>query len=133
MLSREDILGADDLQRELVHVPEWNGDVYVRCLTGQERDHIGYWTMDDNGKDLSERYANIRARVLIFSLCDAQGMPLFLLNDVERLGKKSGIVLDRLYDIASRLSGMRKEDAESLLKNSETTTNVASGSDLPSA
>jgi len=40
MLSREDILGADDLERELVYVPVWRGEVFVSCLTGGERDHF---------------------------------------------------------------------------------------------
>ena len=38
MLTREQILGSDDLKRQTVAVPEWGGDVFVRMLTGGERD-----------------------------------------------------------------------------------------------
>ena len=39
-LNREAILAAEDLPRELVEVPEWGGAVYVRALTGAERDQF---------------------------------------------------------------------------------------------
>ncbi len=42
-LTGEEILGADDLPTEVVPVPEWDGTVIVRTLTGAERDH---WTTD---------------------------------------------------------------------------------------
>ena len=38
MLDRNAILGADDLGREVVDVPEWAGSVQVRGLTAAERD-----------------------------------------------------------------------------------------------
>ena len=38
MLSRNAILNADDLPRKEVFVSEWNGSVFVRALTGAERD-----------------------------------------------------------------------------------------------
>jgi hypothetical protein len=37
-LTRDSILNAKDLKKELVKVPEWGGEVYVRCMTGSERD-----------------------------------------------------------------------------------------------
>ena len=38
LLSRDEILAASDLTKELVEVPEWGGSVYVRAMTGTERD-----------------------------------------------------------------------------------------------
>ena len=38
ILSKDAILAADDLPRETVHVPEWGGDVYVRTMSGTDRD-----------------------------------------------------------------------------------------------
>ncbi len=38
LLTKDDILGADDLATEDVEVPEWGGCVRVRALTGTERD-----------------------------------------------------------------------------------------------
>ena len=38
LLTREAILARDDEQSETVEVPEWDGSVRVRGLTGRERD-----------------------------------------------------------------------------------------------
>ena len=38
LLSRDDILNADDLTIETVAVPEWGGEVNVKTLTGAEKD-----------------------------------------------------------------------------------------------
>jgi hypothetical protein len=131
MLSRDDILGADDLQRELVAVPEWGGDLYVRCLTGAERDRFEADMMRDEEEDQRQRFYNLRARLVVLAVCDEHNMPLFMLADAERLGAKSAKVLDRLFDVARRLSGMSQEDVEALTKNSVKVPNDASGSGLP--
>ena len=39
-LTRNEILAVDDLQTQKVDVPEWGGSVYVRGLTGSERDAL---------------------------------------------------------------------------------------------
>ena len=38
LLSKEQILAAEDLPHKDVPVPEWKGTVRVRALTGFERD-----------------------------------------------------------------------------------------------
>jgi len=132
MLSREDILGADDLERELVYVPEWRGEVFVRCLTGAERDRFEADMLSDPEEDSRKRFYNLRARLVVLSVCDDKGMPLFMLNDVDSLSRKSAKVLDRLFTVAQRLSGMTKEDVDTLTKNSVSVPTDASGSDSPS-
>ena len=131
MLSRDDILGADDLARELVETPEWSGSVYVRCLTGAERDRFEAEMLADAEEDQRKRFFNLRARLVVLAVCDEHNMPLFMLNDVEALGRKSAKVLDRLFSVAQRLSGMTREDVEALTKNSVATPPDASGSGLP--
>ena len=37
-LTKENIISADDLQRERVDVLEWKGHVFVKTMTGAERD-----------------------------------------------------------------------------------------------
>ena len=38
LLSKDQILSADDIQSQRVPVPEWGGEVMVRGLTGSQRD-----------------------------------------------------------------------------------------------
>ena len=48
-LTRDEILGADDLKTESVKVPEWGGTVLVRELTGAERDEWEASVVKTNG------------------------------------------------------------------------------------
>jgi hypothetical protein len=38
MLSKKDILDVQDIQKVEVPVPEWGGVVYVKAMTGVERE-----------------------------------------------------------------------------------------------
>ena len=40
MLNRDAILKAQDLKREIVDVPEWGGEVYVRGFTALEKEEV---------------------------------------------------------------------------------------------
>lgn len=132
LLSREDILQASDLPMERVEVPEWGGYVYVRTLTGAERDEYesGMLIVRGTGRGAKAQVnmANARARLCALALCDKQGGRLFSEQDVRALGQKSASALDRIYEVAMRLSGLRPEDIEELAKNSPATPNDDSGS-----
>jgi len=130
MLTREQILTADDLAKELVACPEWGGEVYVRTMTGEERDRFEAVMIQDPEAEPSKRYEHFRARLVVLTICDEKGMPVFFLNDVAALSQKSAKALDRVFSVAQRLSGMTKEDVEALTKNSPT-PGAASGSDSP--
>jgi hypothetical protein len=110
MLTRDSILNADDLKRELVNVPEWNGTVYVRVLTGAQRDCIDQMLYANRtGKDPIK---NIRATYLAASLCDDTGALLFKPEDIAALGEKSAAALDRLFAVVQRLNKIGPKDLE---------------------
>ena len=114
MLSREAILNSDDLPRELVHVPEWGGDVYVSTLNGTQRDAF---EQSITGKKNKMNLDNVRARFAVLTICDESGMRLFNSSDAEQLGKKSAAALDRVFAVAQRLNGFSDADSEELAKN----------------
>ena len=120
-LSRESILGADDFVIEKVECPEWNGHVCVRSLTGTERDLFEQSMLDKHGK--RKTVANVRSALAARTVCDATGQRLFSDKDIEHLGSKNGAVLDRIFDVAQRLSGLSQKDVEDLAKNSESGQN----------
>ena len=114
MLNIEAILETDDLRRELVQVPEWTGDVYVRTLTGTERDAFEQSMV---GKKSKMNLDNVRARFAVLTICDDAGKRLFTDEDAKVLGDKSAAALDRVFAVAQRLNGFSSEDAEDLAKN----------------
>lgn len=130
-LSRDGILGAVDIQTEKVHVPEWGDEVIIRGLTGEELDafqgSIRQFrpTFDGKGMEPVLIQDNMRAKLLVKCLVDEAGERLFQDSDASALGAKSGTVIDRLYDIASRLSGLSEEEKAELEGNSEPATESA--------
>jgi hypothetical protein len=117
---RDAILGRDDLPVEVVAVPEWGMDVRVRALTGAERDAYEASCMRRGGAKgaLEMEFSNIRARLVARSVVDEAGARVFTDADVAALGAKNAIALNRLFEVAQRLSGLRNEDFEELLGNS---------------
>ena len=117
-LTREQILQAQDIVRESVPVPEWGGEVLVRSLTGAERDAYEATMIHLRGTDPQVNLANARAKLAARSMVDEQGQRLFSDEDVKALSQKSAAALQRVYDVASRLSGLSQSDLEELVKNS---------------
>src|SRR5438874_1567721 len=105
LLTREEILAANDLITESVSVPEWGGAVLVRTLTAAERDAFEASCYIGRGQDRKENFVNLRARMVALSIVDATGAKPFSGDDVKALGEKSGAALDRVYAVAQRLTG----------------------------
>lgn len=125
LLGREAILAADDIVTDEVEVPEWGGSVLVRAMTGAERDRLEASAVG-NGKKLN--LANFRARMCAASIVDEAGNRLFGEADLVTLGQKSSAALNRVFEVAQRLSGMSDEDVEELTGNSEPGLNGSSTS-----
>lgn len=134
MLSREDILGCDDLVRERVEIPEWNhGVVYVRVMTGAERDWLDAASLTTEGepKSVEERLAGWRGRLVAATACHEDGRSLFNLADAPALGKKAARALDRIVDVAQRLNAITQHEVEVLTGTLKNDHDGGSGSDSP--
>jgi hypothetical protein len=119
-LTKEQILGASDLEEKEVEVPEWGGKVLVRGLTGRQRDIFEKSLITGKGKNRDVNIENARAKLLTLCLVDPKTKaPIFTQSDIEALGKKSAKALNRVYDVATDLSGIGEEEIEELTKNSE--------------
>ncbi len=111
-LDRNAILQqAPVLPRELVSVPEWGGDVWVRTLTASERDQLEMeWERT--------KRVHFRARLVYYCACDDQGKDLFRAEDIPILGGHSTSALTRICDVAFRLNKFTREEVEELEKKS---------------
>jgi hypothetical protein len=134
-LTREAILKADDLPTEIVPVPEWGGDVLVRGLNGTERDEFEASTMVLRGPAGKQQAvpdtANIRAKLVARCIIGDDGEPMFTQQDVHALGLKSSAALDRIFEVAARLSGISDRDLEDLGKDSKNGQSAGSISSSP--
>ena len=132
-LSRSDILKAEDLPTEEVAVPEWGGSVLVRGLTGRERDLFEVSMAKREGKQMVPDVNNVRAKLVAWCCVDDDGEFVFdQAGDVEALGEKSGAALNRVYEVAARLSGLSDEDVEEMVKDLKENPFGGSASSSPS-
>jgi hypothetical protein len=67
-------------------------------------------------KDTS-RAAGLRALFCVYAVVDDEGNPLFTLEDLPQLGKRSSAVLDRVATVALRLNGIGVEAQKDVEKN----------------
>ena len=127
MLTADQILTAEDLKTEIVDVPEWGGSVIVSELTATTRDayEMLMWNDRGNGKLVANRQ-NVRARLVVLALVNPDGSRMFGDDAADALGAKSGAVVDRLFDVCTRLSGMEEPDVEAEGKDSDPLHSTAS-------
>jgi len=102
-LTANDILSVDDIKRELVSVPEWGGDVWVRGMTGEERDKFEASVLQIRSSGQTVNMRNLRAKIASMTICDEDGVLLFD-GKADGLAKKSAAALQRVFVVAQRLS-----------------------------
>lgn len=104
-LTRDSILNARDNKLDSVEVPEWGGKLYVRVLSGSQRDQLeAYISTKRSGK--AEDYAGVRALLVQLAACDRDGKQLFQPSDLPAIGERSSLALQRVFDAAARLNGL---------------------------
>jgi len=119
---KDQILSAEDIRHEDVTVPEWGGvKVRIRGLNGTQRDSFEakMVALKKGGQDVELRLADFRSKFLVKCLYDPEtDSRIFGDGDAQALGRKSSAVIDRLFEVAQRLSGMSDDSVEEAKGNS---------------
>lgn len=110
ILTREQILGADDLPHVEVEIPEWGGAVYVKRLTAKER-------LELSGQAGGKEGLTFMACVVIACVVDADNRPLLEPSDADALAGKAGSVVQRLFNYADTLNGFTQRAEVDVEKN----------------
>jgi hypothetical protein len=117
VLTFDAIVSQQDLPKELVKVPEWGGEVYISTMTAADRDSYELSVANMQNGKMKTNMQNIRAKLVARCLVDEDGKRIFPESKVDDLGKKSAKVLDRLFEIASRVNGINEADQVEIAKN----------------
>lgn len=104
---------------ERVDLPELSGHVFVRGMSGVERDAWERSLVTGRGKRRDFNLDNVRARLAVRCLCDEQGTRLFGDEDAAVLGDLRVDTLNKVFEVAQRLSGVSDQDVDDLGKVSE--------------
>lgn len=121
-LTREDIIGKQDLCITSLEVPEWDAMVYIRRWKGKERSRFLRTTVKEEGEaDLDSIFENM-SLVVSMSLCDENGNLLFndSKEDLELLGSKDANAIQRIYEAVLALNTLGKDALKNAAKNSGT-------------
>ena len=111
LLTKQQILGADDLPTEEVDV--WGGKVLVIALSAKERENLRL-SIEKEGDALQ-----IMVKLLSLTIVDKDKNRIFTEKDLEVLEKKSAKEIDKVFAVAQRLSGHGEKTLEEIEKNSE--------------
>ena len=129
LLTKQEILNIQDIEIEQVDVIEWGGHVFVKGMSGLERDTFEASIVQQRGKDAKVNMVNIRAKLAAQTICDEEGVRIFTEKDVHALGKKSANALQRVFDVAQKLSGITGDDVDELAAELEENPSEGSASD----
>lgn len=107
---------------ETIAVPEFGVDEFgnnlelnVSVMTVAER---GAFDDAYRAVEESQRAANFRPLLMVFTVKDNNNKPVFGVEDVEQIKQLNSLAVVRLTDAALRLNKMLKEDVEAHEKNS---------------
>jgi len=128
MITRESLKQQKDIKIEKVEIPEWNSFVYVKSLTGKERDSFED-SMYTGRSGEKVNLKNLRARLVVLTMCNENGKRIFSDEDADWVGDKNAAALNRIFVKAQELSGLRQEDVERLVKNSNSAPGAESTSE----
>lgn len=113
MLTKKEILSANDRSTIVMEVPEWGGEITLGSMSSQDRDR--YEEILTSPK--SDKYDNIVAQFVAKSIMDENGDRVFEESDIIALGKKSGKVMLRVFMEARKLNDLTEEDVQEKAKN----------------
>lgn len=119
----DDILDSDDIRSEPVFVEQWQKTIYIREMTGAERQQFLQLVQKSN------QTANAEAWLIAMVACDEKGEKIFTLDQVDRLLTKNAKALDKLGKKILEMNKIGGEEVvEAEAKNSKPSLSVASAS-----
>lgn len=121
---------AAGLPRDTVALPEFGAGVtvIVQGMSGTQRDAWERSLLVGRGARRDINTDNIRARLVVRCLINEDGTRLFEDADAKEVGEWRVDVLQRLFEVAQRLSGVSDGDIDELKKSSETVASSGSSS-----
>ena len=130
---RTRIFETNDSTAELVDVPEWGVKLEIRSMDGNQRAEWLAKQMKNGSGDLdgmtAEDIRELYPNLIIVSAFDPEtGERVFEPEDAEQLNTRNSAVLERLAQVALRISGLTTQAESALGKGSSATASDASTS-----
>lgn len=114
MLSRADILAANDLPTKTIKVPEWKGSVTLRAWSAETGVAIAKLSAEAAAMGFVEQ---LPEKILALSVINPDGTLMFTEDDLSALSKKSPAALHRVYHAAMALNNVSHAESDEAPKN----------------
>jgi hypothetical protein len=108
LLTKDQIITSNDRESQTVEVPEWGGEVRIMAVTPAVLREVRN-TAPKSGTDETFGY-----RLMVKSIVDENGNPIFTQEDVAALEGKSEAALKRVMEAINELNGWTKKSKEEL-------------------
>lgn len=122
-LTRDQLLDAAkkaQIERDRLFVPELGGDIWVRGMSGIERDKFEEGLRIRRGRRAGQSdLRNFRAQLAVRVIVDESGNRILNDLDADIFGKVPAGVLDRIIARCTELSGKAAEDIDDMGNGSE--------------
>jgi hypothetical protein len=120
VIDRAAFLENTAIPREDVPVPELGEGAVVPVwgMTAGERTKFEQSMLGKDGKQNKAKLAEIRQLLVVATCRNDDGSPLFTAEDVAAIGQKRADIIERIVNVAQRLSGFSGADLEATVKNS---------------
>lgn len=119
---RKRLLSANDIKVAPIDIPAWGGTYYLRVISGKARESF-------EESYSQEKMKNFRLRFLVLTLCDEDGKPILSDADMDALGERSSVEINRVFDAAWKLNAFTQEAVDALGEGSQNAPSDASSSD----
>ncbi len=107
---RKSILESEDIPEKIVDVPEWGTKVLIKGMNGKARANFLRRSTTQSGE---VSFENFYPELVIATAHDPETRePIFEPADRDGLNTKSGLALNRVAEVAQRLSGLGADDLE---------------------
>lgn len=117
-LTRDQMLAAArtaTIERDVLTVPELGGTIYVRGMSGKERDEFEEGLRIRRGRRSGQSdLRNFRARLAVKVIVTEDGQRILTDEDAVVFGRMPAGVLDRIISRCTELSGMAEEEIDDL-------------------
>lgn len=127
ILSKELLLGAVDVPTITVDIPELKGQVVVRGMTAKERTLFEKRFITESRGKMKRNFDDFREQLCVACVVE----PKLTESDIAKLALVRADVIERITNVAMKLSGISEKDVEDLGLSSETPT-ASSTSSSPS-
>ena len=118
-IDKQAFLKANDLPLTWVPLPEdkygKDAGVYVRNMTGAERSALE----DRFASDKRMPVGAFRKAVLLSTVVDEEGKPLFADKDGEAVMAKNAGVLETMFERSCEINGLTQKDVDNIEGNSQ--------------